>query len=511
MSEFIGVNLKGFGKKYKGKVRDWYVRGEKRILITTDRISAFDRILGLIPYKGQVLNQLAAFWFEKTKDIIPNHVLEIPDPNVTIGRNCQPIPIEMVVRGYISGVTSTSIWGSYQKGERIIYGVSFPDDLKKNQKLPTPVITPTTKAKTGHDERLTKKEILKRRIVPKEIYEQMEEATLKLFDRGTKICEKAGIILVDTKYEFGVLNRKLILIDEIHTPDSSRFWIKKTYKERFRKDIEPENFDKEFMRLWYKNHGYLGNGKPPGMPLNLKEKTSKRYIKIYELITGKKFIKPKGSIAARIKKNIEKLPIRIAILVSNKGWGTNSRAIITAVKSGKLKAHIAVVVSTADHAPAYIFAKKNHIPTYVLGNEENLTDIFKEKFDADYIALAGWPRIIPKECMTMFSGKILNLHPGLIPDALKGVVKNPDGTKGLWNKWKLTDTAIQNFLDNKATYAGSSIHIVTNEPDFGKVLGRCFEKIKSSDTITTLYTRLKKKENALYVSVLKTLLKKQHL
>jgi phosphoribosylaminoimidazole-succinocarboxamide synthase len=292
------VNLRKFGKKYSGKVRDYYVVGDKRIIVTTDRISAFDRVLGLIPYKGQVLNKISEFWFDKTKDIIQNHVLNVPHANVMIVKNAKTIPIEMVVRGYMTGVTNTSIWGSYEKGDRVIYGIKFPNGLKKNQKLPTPIVTPTTKAEVGHDLRLTSKEIIKKRIVDPKIWRQMEKAALALFERGTKICAKAGIILVDTKYEFGLLDGKLILIDEIHTPDSSRFWIKETYKERLKKGLEPENFDKEFMRIWFKKKGYTGDGKAPVMPKAFIEKISKRYIAIYQKITGNKFVVDKTKIHA---------------------------------------------------------------------------------------------------------------------------------------------------------------------------------------------------------------------
>ena len=296
------VNIKDFGKKIQGKVRDIYVQGDKRILIATDRISAFDINLGYIPQKGKVLNLLAAFWFEKTKDIIKNHLISVPDPNVSIVKSAKLIPIEMVVRGYITGVTNTSIWGSYKKGERVIYGIEFPEGLEKNQKLPKPVITPTTKAEKGHDERLTEKEILK--IVPAKLWKQMKKAALALFARGQKICEKAGIILVDTKYEFGLLDGKLILIDEIHTPDSSRFWIKKTYLERFKKGLEPENFDKEILRLWYAKRGYKGDGKPPKMSKKLIADLSQRYMAIYEKITGEKFVPDKSkNVNMRIQDN----------------------------------------------------------------------------------------------------------------------------------------------------------------------------------------------------------------
>lgn len=291
------INLpRSFGKKYSGKVRDYFILKNSRIIVTTDRLSAFDRVLDHIPFKGQVLNRLSQFWFEKTKLIVPNHLISLPHPNVMVVKNCKLIPIEMVVRGYISGVTSTSIWTAYAKGERVIYGIKFPEGLKKNQKLKSPIITPTTKAKTGHDEKLTEKEILKRKIVTPKIWKQMKKTSLALFKKGTKICDKAGIILVDTKYEFGLDNNgKLILIDEIHTPDSSRFWIKKTYKKRFSSGEEPENFDKEFLRIWFKDKGYMGEGKPPKMPKEFIAAVSERYIKIFEKITGQKFIEERTS------------------------------------------------------------------------------------------------------------------------------------------------------------------------------------------------------------------------
>jgi phosphoribosylaminoimidazole-succinocarboxamide synthase len=291
------IDLPKLGKKLQGKVRDFYIKDEKRIIVTTDRQSAFDVILGNIPYKGAVLNLLSSFWFDKTRDIVPNHKISVPHPNVLVAYDTKPIPVEMVVRGYISGVTKTSIWYSYQQGERFIYGIKFPEGLKKNQKLPKPVITPTTHGGPstgsgqagGHDERLTREEIIQRKIVPKKLYEQMEKAALALFTRGSRICKRHGLILVDTKYEFGLFNGKLILIDEIHTPDSSRFWIARTYPTRFKQGLEPENFDKEFLRLWYAKHGYRGDGEPPAMPTTLVKALSKRYISVYQKITGKRF------------------------------------------------------------------------------------------------------------------------------------------------------------------------------------------------------------------------------
>lgn len=296
-------NIPEMGIKNQGKVRDYYLVKDKRILITTDRISAFDKVLGFIPYKGQVLNELSAFWFEKTRDIVANHLISVPHPNVSVVYSAKPYCVEMVVRGYISGVTKTSLWKAYENGEKTIYGINFPEGLKKNQKLKEPVITPTTKAETGaHDEKLTKEQILKRKLIPEKTYRQMEEAALALYKRGNDICRQRGLILVDTKYEFADFKGKLMLIDEIHTPDSSRFWKAGNYHERFQKGLEPENFDKEFFRIWYVKHGYRGDGSPPKMPLDLQIKTAKRYIKIFEMITGKKFKPEKYPLEKQIIK-----------------------------------------------------------------------------------------------------------------------------------------------------------------------------------------------------------------
>lgn len=303
------ITLRGLGRKHQGKTRDFYIKNEKRIIIATDRISAFDRILGYIPQKGTVLTQLSKFWFEKTKDIVPNHYISSPDPNILIVKNAKLIPIEMVVRGYITGVTGTSIWGSYEKGERTIYGIQFPNGLQKNQKLQKPIITPTTKAEKGHDERLTKKDIIAKGIASKKMYEQMEQIALKLFKRGTDICKKKGLILVDTKYEFGILDKKLILIDEIHTPDSSRFWIAKTYMNRFKKGQEPENFDKEFLRIWFSSKGYKGKGAPPKMNKSFIRKVSKRYQDVYKKITGKNLEIRSYSMEKEIAQNLKNLSI----------------------------------------------------------------------------------------------------------------------------------------------------------------------------------------------------------
>jgi phosphoribosylaminoimidazole-succinocarboxamide synthase len=297
-----GVDLTGWGEKQTGKVRDIYQLGDKRILITTDRVSAFDRVLGAIPYKGQVLNQLSAWWFEQTRDIVNNHVVAAPDPNVTIGREAEALPVEVIVRGYITGITSTSLWTLYEKGEREPYGVSLPDGLKKNDALPQPIITPTTKATGGaHDERLTRTEIIERGLVDKSLWEEVERAALSIFARGQEVARRAGLILVDTKYEFGLIDEQLTVIDEIHTPDSSRYWEASSYSE----GKEPTNFDKEFLREWFVQQGYRGEGTIPTMPVEFIAQVAARYIAAYERLTGLDFIPGEQPAETRIARHLE--------------------------------------------------------------------------------------------------------------------------------------------------------------------------------------------------------------
>lgn len=302
------TSLPGLGQRGQGKVRDFYQVNGKRMLITTDRLSAFDRVVGHIPFKGQVLNQLAAFWFECTRDILPNHLISVPDPNVAVVQECHALPVEIVVRGYISGSTSTSLWTRYATGERTIYGLDFPDGLRKNEQLPEPVVTPTTRGTGpgGHDERITREEIIERGLVAEPLYAQIERKALALFKRGTEICAAAGIILVDTKYEFGLLNGQLTLIDEIHTPDSSRFWLADSYEERFEADREPENFDKEFIRLWFRQQGYSGDGPPPELAQEIVIQASQRYQAVYEQITGHEFEPGVFPIEERIEANLRR-------------------------------------------------------------------------------------------------------------------------------------------------------------------------------------------------------------
>lgn len=302
------TDLPGLGPKLHGKVRDYYLLDGKRILVTTDRISAFDRVLGLIPFKGQVLNQLSAFWFKETSDIVANHLLSVPDPNVMVVRECKPYPIEIVVRGYITGVTTTSLWYNYERGERVIYGMGFPEGLRKNERLPSPIITPTTRGTGpgGHDERITREEIIARGIIPQKTYDQICQKALALFERGTETCHQAGLILVDTKYEFGECEGELMVIDEMHTPDSSRFWIAQSYPERLGEGVEPENFDKEFLRLWFVEQGYRGEGPIPQVPEDFIARVSERYMSVLQRITGRRFEPAPIPAAARIEENLRR-------------------------------------------------------------------------------------------------------------------------------------------------------------------------------------------------------------
>lgn len=294
------------GDRYEGKVRDNYIISGKRIIVTTDRISAFDRVLGTVPFKGQILNQLAAFWFDKTKGIVKNHMIDTPDPNVMVVRECKPIAIEMVVRGYITGVTTTSAWYNYRQGVRNFCGNRLPEGMRKDQKFESPIITPTTKAgKDDHDRPISAEEAIEEGLVDKQLFTRMSEASLKLFDFGSRFVAKHGLILVDTKYEFGLYEGELMLMDEIHTPDSSRFWFNDAYKQLFDSGQEQHKLDKEYVRSWLAEQGYMGDGKPPKLTQEVVIEAAKRYIEAYEKITGSKFKIADGSVAERIRKNLE--------------------------------------------------------------------------------------------------------------------------------------------------------------------------------------------------------------
>ena len=294
------------GPKKTGKVRDIYEYKDKLVLISTDRYSAFDRNLALIPFKGEVLNKVTTFWFEKTKDIIPNHMLSAPDPNVIVAKKCKVLPVEMVVRGYITGVTSTSLWTNYQNGQRDFGDFTLSEGMTKNQKLNKPVLTPTTKFET-HDRNLTSKMIVEEKLMAPEVWDKVSRLALQLFARGQGVALKQGLILVDTKYEFGLTSDgELILIDEIHTPDSSRYWQANSYQERINQGLEPENFDKEFLRLWFKeNSDPYRDEKMPDAPADMVAELSRRYIQICEQITGEPFVHDFSQpIMERIKNNL---------------------------------------------------------------------------------------------------------------------------------------------------------------------------------------------------------------
>ncbi len=296
------------GERYEGKIRDNYTKGDRRILIVTDKVSAFDRILTHIPFKGQVLNQMAEFWFNKTSDICGNHAIEFPDPNVVVAKQCKALPVEMVVRGYLTGTTSTSVWSHYKNGGRNFCGNKLDDGMKKDQKFSNPIITPSTKALYGaHDESVSPQDLLDRDLVTKEQLDYLMTVSMSLYKRGVDIAAKQGIILVDTKYEFGIdKENNIILIDEIHTPDSSRFWKQASYFELLEKGADQDNINKEYLRLWLANQGYLGDGPVPYIPEEVIVETSRRYMEAYELITGEKFEAQVGDVFSRTEASLQK-------------------------------------------------------------------------------------------------------------------------------------------------------------------------------------------------------------
>ena len=299
-------NFDGQKSVYHGKVRDVYnINDDKLVMVATDRISAFDVVLPKgIPFKGQILNQIAAKFLDATSDIVPNWKMATPDPMVTVGKKAESFPVEMIIRGYLTG----SSWRAYKAGARAICGVAIPEGMKEHQKFPKPIITPTTKAAEGHDEDISKEDIIAKGLISAEDYAKIEEITYKLFERGTEIAAKRGLILVDTKYEFGKIGDQIILIDEIHTPDSSRYFYKEGYEERFAKGEAQKQLSKEIVREWLMANGFQGKEgqKVPEMTDEIVNGISDRYIELYENITGEKFQKADVSsdIAARIEKNV---------------------------------------------------------------------------------------------------------------------------------------------------------------------------------------------------------------
>ena len=301
------TDFPSLGSKYEGKVRDNYSKDGKRFIVVTDRVSAFDRVLCTIPSKGQVLNQMAEFWFEETKDIVQNHMIGVSDQNVMVVKECKALPVEMVIRAYITGVTKTSAWYNYSQGVRNFCGNVLPEGLKKDQKLEKPISTPSTKAeKGGHDESVSKEELLKRGVLSEELFDKLEKISFALFKRGQEVTAKQGIILVDTKYEFGLDDEEnIVLIDEIHTPDSSRFWYMDKYQGLFDQGKEQKKIDKEYIRSWLAQQGFVGDGAIPNIPDEIKMETSRRYIEACELITGRKFEPFTGNVNERIEKNLK--------------------------------------------------------------------------------------------------------------------------------------------------------------------------------------------------------------
>ena len=299
-------NFKGQTKVYHGKVRDvYFIDNKYLVMVASDRISAFDVILPEgIPYKGQVLNQIAALFLDETSDIVPNWKIATPDPMVTVGKLCKPFPVEMIIRGYLTG----SSWRTYKSGKREICGVPIPDGMKEHQRFEKPIITPTTKADEGHDEDISREEIIRQGLISEEDYKQIEEITYKLFQRGSEIAAKHGLILVDTKYEFGKIGDQIYLMDEIHTPDSSRYFIADQYEECFEKGLPVKQLSKEFVREWLMANGFQGQEgqQVPEMTPEIVNSISERYIELYEKVTGKKFEKADNSddVLKRIEKNI---------------------------------------------------------------------------------------------------------------------------------------------------------------------------------------------------------------
>jgi len=303
------LDLPELGELYRGKVRDNYSREDHIVMVTTDRVSAFDHVLGTIPFKGEVLSQLTTFWFEKVKDLAPTHLLDVPDPSVMVVRRAKPLPIEIVIRGYITG----SLWRDYQAGKAGAYGIDWPKGLVKDQPLERAVVTPSTKAEYGkHDEPISEAEILKQGLVAPDVWKAATALAQQLFARGQEWARTRGLILVDTKYEMGLIGDgvgkppKLVVIDEIHTPDSSRYWVADGYEERFAKRQEQQMLDKENIRQWLiTEHGFSGQGTPPPLTDDVRVMLARTYLQLFERLTGRPFTAVVGPVAERIKRNLE--------------------------------------------------------------------------------------------------------------------------------------------------------------------------------------------------------------
>jgi len=300
------ADFPGLAGRISGKVRDSYVVGDKRILVTTDRISAFDRILGTIPFKGQVLNQMAAFWFEKTRGTVPNHVLDVPDPNIMVVSECGQLPLEFIVRGYITGVTKTSAWTHYSAGGRNLCGNVLPEGLRKDQKLKRPILTPTTKHEE-HDRNISRAEAIAEGLIDGATFDAAAEICMKLYDAGVRHAARQGLILVDTKYEIGTRDGRLVVSDEVHTPDSSRYWFADTYQELFDRGGDQRKLDKEYVREWLAARGFRGDGPAPALPDTVRIEAARRYIQVYEQVTGLPFQPVDQPIRDRVRQALERI------------------------------------------------------------------------------------------------------------------------------------------------------------------------------------------------------------
>ena len=300
------TDFEGLGKRHVGKVRDSYVKDGQRTIVVSDRVSAFDVVLGSIPLKGQVLNQLAAFWFEQTRELAPNHLLSVPDPNVSIVKECKLLPVEFVMRGYLTGSTSTSIWTAYERGDRLYCGHTLQDGMRRHERLPEPLLTPTTKAEMGfHDEVSSRDALIAAGAISEADYAAAETLTAALFAAGQEHAARCGLILVDTKYEIGLdENDELVVIDEIHTPDSSRYWYADRYDQAMAAGRSPDALDKEYIRLWLGEQGYKGEGTPPEIPDNVRCEAARRYIEAFEQVTGRAFEPNTEEPIARIRRNL---------------------------------------------------------------------------------------------------------------------------------------------------------------------------------------------------------------
>ncbi|MEZ4330909.1 MAG: phosphoribosylaminoimidazolesuccinocarboxamide synthase [Myxococcota bacterium] len=294
------------GERVAGKVRDSYLRPGRRTLVVTDRVSCFDRVVGTIPLKGQLLNQMAAYWFEQTRPVAKNHLIAVPDPSVSIVKECKSLPVEFVMRGYLTGTTSTSIWTAYERGERIYCGHRLPDGLRRHERLPAPLLTPTTKALHGeHDELTSREALLARGTLSEALFDAAHALVQRLFAEGTRLAAARGLILVDTKYELGLDETgALVVIDEIHTPDSSRYWRSDGYEKALAEGGSPAAIDKEYVRLWLAEQGYRGEGTPPPLPIEVRVEAATRYISAYEQLTGRPFAGDFEEPVARIRRNL---------------------------------------------------------------------------------------------------------------------------------------------------------------------------------------------------------------